>query len=165
MTTENTPVQTVVNLPIPRIPQANKATIIELLWVDIWTYEPPDTSGNMVKSVGLLATTSDRTISGDFGTDAVRGNTIFMFYSRMLPQGTFAQGYSVVHDLAPHRVDLQDRNGRGFLIAADNIYVSTTTGNFSAGELGHTTARFFYRFVEVSTQEYVGIIQAQTSGS
>lgn len=159
----NAATQAIVNLPIPRIPNANKATIIELLWMDIYPFEESTTSSMNAKLCAVMVSTSSSIIDvNQIIPYALRGNTIAMWWSQTRPAGTFAQGMTETHDVIPHRVDFQDKTGKGFLVAADNIYCSMQTANFAG--TGHVGLRLFYRFVEVSTQEYVGIIQAQTSG-
>jgi hypothetical protein len=57
------------------------------------------------------------------------------------------------------RHDLQSNDGKGFLVAGDQLYFSFATSN-TAGQ-SYLCARVHYRFVDVTVQEYVGIVQSQ----
>ena len=58
------------------------------------------------------------------------------------------------------RIECETSDGYGILVATDNLYVSLKTTNWTAA----ATLRYkiWYRFVDVSLQEYIGMVQAQS---
>lgn len=66
--------------------------------------------------------------------------------------------------------DLTDGAGHGVLVATDNIWLSilATAATADAGEnavlnVASSNCDLFYRFKEVTLQEYIGIVQSQQS--
>jgi len=66
-----------------------------------------------------------------------------------------------VNSTWPVRFDLTDQNGNGILIATDQIFV--VMAHLGAAVNAQATAKVTYRIVNVGIQEYVGIVQSQTS--
>lgn len=60
----------------------------------------------------------------------------------------------------PVTFDLTDGAGHGFLVATDNIYVQTQSAN--TAQANTVRVKILYRFKQVGTLEYVGIVQGQS---
>ena len=61
--------------------------------------------------------------------------------------------------IMPLRLDLTDKNGYGQLVATDRLNLSGT----AVGQAAATSFvwRIYYRYVTVTVEEYIGIIQSQ----
>lgn len=62
----------------------------------------------------------------------------------------------------PLRINLQDQNGFGQLVATDRINISATSVGMAAAV--NFNWRIYYRYVTVGAEEYIGIVQSQTMG-
>lgn len=62
---------------------------------------------------------------------------------------------------SPMRINLQDKNGFGFLVAADTLNVSGVSIGQAAAVVYNF--RIYYRFVTVPISEYVGIVSSLMS--
>lgn len=148
----NTFTTEVENLPIVR-PTAGRgrSTIMEFLWIDIALrnddFIDVDDSAFFVVSTGTAPTSSTQVLLDS-------GNVIAFFNEKLAGQ---TSGIPVMS--YPQRIDLQDKNGYGQLVATDRI-------NISAGSSGMAAAinwryRIYYRYVTVGAEEYIGIVQSQ----
>jgi len=63
----------------------------------------------------------------------------------------------------PIHIDLTDQNGNGMLIATQTIVVNGGNTSGTAATARTYTAKVLYRLIEVGIEEYVGIVQAQSS--
>lgn len=63
----------------------------------------------------------------------------------------------------PQRFNLQSKDGFGYLLAADTFNVNGISGGQAAAVA--FSWRIYYRFVDVSIDEYVGIVQSQQQSS
>lgn len=143
-------------LPVPKIPQSGRSTIIEVLKVH-WT-PIRDTTSSAVEVVerflGKLSTKSFGTavISEAEGTliDAIDVTDRGAFTAA----GTYhsALSFPIVHDLT-------DGDGHGVLVATDSLFVQADTAGYSL--TGSLTVWILYRFKNVGVMEYVGIVQSQ----
>jgi len=152
-------IQAVVNLPVPRIPTAGKATIIEITKIEYGL-----TAGLMSQTtVGtalFLVSLDDRTADASTGT--LRTNSVYNPHTIdyfMLHQH-ICTAVGIENQLYPQIHNLETNDGFGFLVATDRIYVSLDTAGGTGAMAGVVT--FYYRYVEVSVNEYVGIIQSQS---
>jgi hypothetical protein len=68
--------------------------------------------------------------------------------------GTFEFGEDLIDD-----IDLTDGAGHGVLVATDSIFIGAATTSYAGAATFY--ARVFYRFKEVTLQEYIGIVQSQ----
>lgn len=153
----DTATQGTINLPVPRIPTSGKATIIELLWLEVnYTGFNPSSTANSSAYLGI--STDDRTIdSTTLNTFTANPHTVATYIYRQRAFGTATGAYEVQW---PFVINLQSNDGKGFLIAGDRLYISADSATSSAADT--FVVRFFYRFVDVSINEYVGIVQSQT---
>lgn len=140
-----------VATPIPRLPaigRGRRATIMELLWVDVTltggTLNADNESVIFEMTIGsaptaLLGLGDPRTIQ------SIRRQMYML-----------TTGASVV--LNPIRFSFQDANGFGYLLATDAFNVSIQGAATSAAFTANW--RLYYRFVDVDVEEYVGIVQS-----
>jgi hypothetical protein len=148
-----------VNLPVPRIPTANKATILEISAIEyyfpIWV---PSITTGQTSHLMVIVSTDERTIDM---TDPVpyisNGHTIDAVDLHIHP-GTAAAPLSSA--IFPLRHELETKDGHGVLVATDRLFISLDTINFPTAT--KAVVKVYYRYVEVSVQEYVGIIQSQS---
>lgn len=152
-----------IALPVPRFGfTKTKATIFELLWVD-WYLAIEDTDDPLQESWAWLSTVQTRvstdtsnlsTMVEDIG--GARNFAVAMQGRHFITTGGSAWNM-------PIRINLNDNNGNGMLVATDRLQI---TGGNVGGAGGSTfIAKVGYRLVNVGVQEYVGIIQSQQGGS
>jgi hypothetical protein len=152
-------IQAAVNLPVPRIPTAGKATIIEIVSIE---YGLTDSKMSATGSgqVLILVSLDDRTADASTGTlitqSIYNGHTIDYWILRQ-HQTTAGGIYATEH---PTTHSMETNDGYGFLVATDKLYISMDTTGGTAAMAAVVTV--FYRYVEVSVNEYVGIIQSQS---
>lgn len=148
----NTFTTEVETLPIVR-PTAGRgrSTIMEFLWVDLELALIDLVADNDTVTF-VMSTGSVPTSIGNLS----QGNTVALI---KLEQNLATSGAFPV--ISPIRLDLTDKNGFGQLVATDRINISGVTG----GQASATSFnwRVYYRYVSVSAEEYIGIIQSQTS--
>lgn len=154
--TANSTTESNFQLPITRIPTANKVTIIEVLKIQI----APKTG------LGTSAVCAIGSISIKFGTASMGTATaVFLDDSRVFAEfdetvltsatGAFSRGTP-----SDFLLDLTDGSGHGLLVASDKLYVQATCANVA--DLAGTCAfAILYRFKTVGMREYVGIVQSQ----
>jgi len=138
--------------PIPRLPTGSGATstIMELLYLELDARNTDFlVTGDSVE-FGISVGSTPASVIGIHQAQAVLA--INLDYA-------LATSGSVLLNM-PIRHSLQEENGFGFLLAADTI---NTTG-VSAGMAAATQFRWrlYYRFVNVSLTEYIGIVQSQS---
>jgi len=68
-----------------------------------------------------------------------------------------------MYEQFPIHIDLTDGDGNGMLIATQTIVVNGANTSGTAAVARTYTAKVLYRLIEVGIQEYVGIVQAQSS--
>ena len=141
---------TTLQLPIARIPDANDPVIMELLWAD--------TSLNTGNFNAFQESTTWGITTGIQPTVQVNwqhGNCLLyqrQDFSTALTSGGGLETY-------PIRYSWQSKDGHGLLVATDalNFWIDST----ATGIVNNITMRIYYRFVSVSIEEYVGIVQSQ----
>lgn len=134
-------------IPIQRLQNAGRAQVMEILKV-AW-YMP--IAAEVDSSIQGALTTSS------FGTTAVNyGNTRIIDYLQqakaITTSGTFDDMWPIWHDLT-------DGAGHGILVGTDNIFIQIVSVASSATNTVY--AKILYRWKDVSTVEYVGIVQGQ----
>jgi len=136
--------------PLPRLrTQGNKATVMEFLWVEVFP-------------VG--ASLTEPTDELLFGLSVGLNPTTFQLISN--PQVVMNAGWRFmgVEGANAERImwrhNFQDEQGHGFLVASDtfNAYAQRVTFD---GEVA-LPFRIYYRFVDISVFEYIGIVQSST---
>lgn len=150
MSAANTFTTVSLSMPIPSVTGGAKtATIMELLYVEV--HPRPGT-------MDLIA--DDDGIQFALSIGAAPGSSV-----PVIGQTTTIERLDLVNYLTtsgsnllklPIRMDLQDANGYGWLLAADTL-------NVSANSVGQAAAvvidfRIYYRFVTLPISEYVGIV-------
>lgn len=147
-----------VALPVTRIPQSAKATIIEILKIFVTlTALPASASATEVIDTQTLAVS---TASG--GTTALAFNdprVIALVNTGSRSAFTAAGTYFSLIGNNVHEVNLTDGAGHGLLIATDSIFLqlaSSGTGNANSAYV-----KILYRYKSVGIMEFVGIAQQQ----
>lgn len=148
-----------VTLPVvrPSSGRAGRSTIMEVLWVDLqWA-----TTDLIATGDALLF--SIRTGGTPTGVGGLSEGGVFCERT-VLNQGA-TSGFSLLTSGTggDARMDLTDKNGFGQLLAVDRINICAD----SVGQAGAITVewRMYYRFVTVGAEEYIGIVQSQTTSS
>jgi len=152
--TKNTTAESNFQLPITRIPTANKVTIIEVLKVIV----VPKTTLFAVDEA--LARVNFSFGTAPMGTTAqvnIDDGRVFAQIGRECTQDADGGGFQVPTVL---EYDLTDGSGHGVLVASDKLYVQTTQSNSGAASAICAIA-LLYRFKTVGMREYVGIVQSQ----
>lgn len=73
--------------------------------------------------------------------------------------GIFATAVGFQFFARKHEDVLHDGAGHGFLVATDNVFLSLRS--LATAVANTVVAKIYYRFKEVSLQEYIGIVQGQ----
>jgi len=138
-----------IELPVARRPGAKKITVIEVL--QVWLERAGET----------FATGDDARINLQF-RDSTVDNTLSnpnVFFRAIITTIVTTSGATQTEEPVIIRYD--SGGGKGFLIGTDSIFVTID----SASQGGTVTAHFkiLYRFVEVGLQEYIGLVQQQSS--
>lgn len=150
----DTPTQKIIQIPINKIQgKAGSATIIEILWAEIYPEQFPTVASNSL-AVGIA--TSDLTIA----TSDTSGYTAFgsALGAFVWVAGFTTSGYNSFK--FPGIINFSTNDGHGILVATDRLFLSADTAAW--GSTLELTVKIFYRFVTVSLQEYVGIVQSQS---
>ena len=156
-----------VNMPVSRgTCVRGKATVIEILRV--W-FDFPTPVGDTPAPVTSLETQVFRMLLSTreiTATNTTNDPSIFARQTINFEQSTGgnAPNYGMVwRDPLP--VDLTDGAGHGLLIATDKIYFTAFSVNFNIGtvEPADFGCQILYRFKTVSLEEYIGIVQSQTT--
>lgn len=152
--TKNTTAESNFQLPITRIPTANKVTILELLKVQVIPKTTPFVVDEALARINYSFATASLGTTAQVNLDDGR---VICQLGRECSQDTDGGGFQVPTVL---EMDLTDGSGHGMLIASDKLYVQTTQNNLGAAS---SVAAFglLYRFKTVGMREYVGIVQSQ----
>lgn len=147
--TANTCAEDSFQLPITRIPTANKVTIVEILKTRAMV--GADTFYTAAANVQLSIAFATRSIGT---TPVYLDNPAIFSYLRVLGNSDAAAGMTTT----VLEQDLTDGSGHGVLVASDKLYVQYD----GTGTVG-TAIKFelLYRFKTVGMREYVGIVQSQ----
>lgn len=140
-------VTTTQAIPIQRLQQSGRAQVMEVLKVIF-----DNTQFNTVETDGANLW---RVSTKSFGTTGVLPTdpTVFAYCNQFVKITTSGS----VEVAGPYVFDLTDGAGHGFLVATDNIFVQIN----SAGVTGTPSCKILYRWKNVTTTEYVGIVQSQ----
>lgn len=134
-------------IPVQRLPQGNKAQVMEVLKV----YYDHNNTGEVDQTLNCFLTTAS------FGTTAITAAEprVFSFFRKtvqLTTSGMYIEQFPFTHDLT-------DGAGHGILIATDSIFmqaVSATTGAANTFRI-----KILYRWKNVLLPEYIGIVQSQ----
>lgn len=150
---------TQVNLPVPRFgTMKTKATVFEILHID-WYVNVANISDSQSSDFAFFATqqlrsNGDTSTAASFATDMEDPTT----FGGFLRHHTLTTSGELV-DSAPHRLDMTDSNGNGYIVATDRLFLHY--GGVNQATLGSTVAKVSYRLVNIGITEYVGIVQSQ----
>jgi len=151
-------VTTRVNTPIPRLKvQGNRATVMELLWLDVMFRGDPTNGVNNEKiftmTIGTIPTLATQT-TWDKPTTVAALKVFTIGLSSTAAEGSSTNALFP----EPHRYDFQSKNGFGYLLASDAFNMNM----FTVGITGASSAnwKLFYRFVDIPLQEFIGIVQS-----
>jgi len=145
------------NLPVTRIPQSNRVTIVEILKIFVNSSNWPANAAAAwtLKNINIVFS------SISFATTAANFNepNVFAFFDRNWA-GCFTDAYTAVDQYDDLMIrDLTDGAGHGILLATDQIYVQVNS--VGTGLSVNCDFKILYRFKTVSITEYVGIVQSQ----
>jgi len=135
--------------PIPRLKTSgNKATVMELLWIDLqW-------DGTDLIDVGDVVSGSMNTgVPPTATTDLSDPRTLVVSRWEM---GLTTSGASLFKQ--PERHEMQSLDGYGTLLASDSFHVAATSVTQAAAVI--LNWRIYYRFVEITVAEFVGLVQS-----
>ncbi len=149
-----------VQLPISRVPsRSGRATVVELIKASLHVSVPAqvalNNTGNQFFGYHVqLSTKNLGSISAADPTVFYLQRETFTYYQ----PGT-AQALSCKWAPQPLVQDYEDGAGHGLLLATDSIWVYFITDNFALQS--SFFLRLYYRFKNVSLEEYIGIVQSQ----
>ncbi len=134
--------------PIPRLKTSgNKATVMELLWVDM----DMNTALNAAGEQAVIAFSI-----GSVPTVILPWNDPRAFYFRREEMMLLTSG--AVLGTGTVRYDFQSKDGYGYLLASDSFHVSVEGTGLSTSIIGNW--KMFYRFVDIPLSEFVGLVQS-----
>lgn len=139
-------------LPITRIPSANKVTIIEVLKILATPETYPWVTAVELQEVEIAFCTRD------FAANAAEWDEGTVFAHARVDHGVLgaAGGYQAKGDV---EIDLSDGAGHGVLVATDKLYVQVRSAATTKTQKWNFA--LLYRFKTVGMREYVGIVQSQ----
>lgn len=158
--TEGEFVTTLVNTPIPRLQTVgNKATVMELLWIEAFTTD--------------LLFDSDKQIATWTFTIGQKPTQI-LDYSDPRVFAAYFERFNIiefgtpVHQITSHVMkfpkvyNFQDGAGHGYLLAADSFHVSIWSSGPPTLDppVFSLHWRLYYRFIDVPLNEFIGIVQS-----
>lgn len=148
------PVTLPVN-PVQGAGGANKATVVELLYI-VWAFSPwGASSGSKTRHIGIATNASTAAIVPPNYSDP---GTLFVKRQSMYFVAGSAEGS--IED-SGHQ-SLTDDAGHGILVGTPSIFASfLNQGNAALDPLLSMSMKIAYRFKTVSLQEYIGIVQSQ----
>jgi len=143
---------------------ATQSTVIiwEFLKAEIWPHlSDGDLSHN---NAAITVTGSTASHFGRAGTDYFAypndGDCLFMMTSYLNDANRhFDENHPYRSLSAQDTIDFQFQDGRGQLVAVDDIFLQVHTVNFDAATT--IRGRIWYRFVKANLAEYIGILQQQ----
>ncbi len=137
--------------PIPRgqVVSGNRATVMELLWLDC---ESNNLALNALNEQIIFGLTTGSPPTAR--TEISSGSTICILEHKMQILTT---GGSVIKQ--PIRHNFQTNDGYGHLLATDSFNAYIDSSNTGITLQGHF--RLVFRFVSIPVTEYIGIVQSQ----
>jgi len=146
-----------ISMPVPRLQTKNKAQVMEILWLQGRSVTYYDAN---VQAYNTISIYSGNPVSGDINLDDPR-----LLFQKSYANDTNGTLLTPATDNVLYsddfRIDLQSKEGYGFLFAGDKLNVNLTADNPAYSSTLY--CRIYYRFVEVTVQEYVGLVQSLQS--
>ena len=171
--TQSTPVPTsgtdyaVTEILVPRQVLAGfgAATVMEILQVD-WYLGLADVADSTTIHFGFLGNRLTRGTDDPVSLVSLQNDvadpTNYAFAMWQTEQFGAGTGAAIMNrSYWPITVTMNDNNGNGMLIATSRFFM--TTGAFGNATAGRGTVKILYRMVNVSLEEYVGIVAQQSS--
>lgn len=153
----DTTTSTAFNLPITRIPQGQRVTILEVL--KIWVMNNAFGAVNSATEQSEDVSVAFSTINMGSLIASFNEPNVFAYFTRDRQSAFSALGtYAYIID-EPRMVDLTDGAGHGFLLANDQMFIQCSSAG--TGLAMGTWFKMLYRFKTVGIVEYVGIVQSQ----
>lgn len=155
-------VVTSVQTPISRLGQSY--IVMEIL--KVFMTNPATNDGGDVANNGQIAVctnnigraTDDTATGASFLVDQQNAGTIAFNF---LTSTTNTSGNTTVNQ--PVCWDMTDGAGNGFLVATDKLFL--VSGQSGATTLTGGTVRILYRFYRASAEEFIGIVNSQTTAN
>lgn len=144
-------------LPVTRIPQSKKVTIMEILKI-AWFHSGINNTGSSAnRSITAILTTANPGGQIPVITD---GSIVSQYGILDRVLFTTSGAYDAV-ETQPYIQDLTDSAGHGFLVATDQLWLTVTSSGTAATV--SVACWLYYRFKNVGIEEYVGIVQGQSN--
>ncbi len=156
----------VEEITVPRLVMGGRdfTTVMEILKVDWYLgmrdLQDGDSTFYGYLSFRTIVATESATSLASFPTAVANPNV----FGAVLINSIFvpgAGGGASVSTL-PLSVDMTDSNGNGILVATDRMFATDGAVNNTA--LTEGIVKILYRMVNITVQEYVGIVQSQSLG-
>lgn len=147
-------------LPRERLPYGNKSQVLELLKLQ-FNIHPACT---LAMTAATFTSLRMYVLTRTFGTvePVLTQNTGNVVHRKDITIANTAAA-PAVNLLVPINevIDLTDDDGHGMLIATDSIFIGAANTAFTTGGTATINAKLYYRWKNVSLQEYIGIVQSQ----
>lgn len=134
-------------IPIQRLQNSSRAQVMEILKIFWFAADGAEVDSNIL---AILSTSSLGTTTGNYGNPRVIDVLSDQRY--LTTSGTFNVQLPIIHDFT-------DGAGHGMLVGTDNLYIQVASA--STGATNTVYCKILYRWKDVSTAEYVGIVQSQ----
>ena len=129
--------------------RGNRRTIIEVLWIDLEVIN----GDGATASHESVSWTLGSTPTAILGINDPRAIAKYNQHQILTTSGLRAYRW-------PQTLDMQTKDGYGYLLAADRFHVSVLGASQTSPLV--VEWRMYYREVSVSVMEYVGIVQQQS---
>jgi len=159
MATTDTPHTMSFAVPIVRLPQGGRVTIVEVLKI-FW--QPAPWMLNTALQVRQIQYIAFSTVSFGNALRAEFNEANVFAYMKIEHEGAFTAlgSMGAYSHPTPLVYDLTDGAGHGFLLATDRIFVQADS-DVMTPNINTNDFKILYRFKTVGLQEYVGIVQSQ----
>lgn len=159
MPSANTANEIRIPLPISRFTVKNTTRVVVLEVLKVYWNLPRVDANNAVGGDNIVSTGQLSTVAG---LGIALNDPRTLVYADKQDRGSFTAGgtYQSVQ-VDPVIVDMTDGAGHGVLIGVDSLFFTVSTLGFSAA--ANFGVKLLYRFKEVGLQEYIGIVQQQSS--
>ena len=143
-----------IQTPIPRLKvQGNRATVMELLWMD-WTTEGgfPDGINNEIQISFTIGSPPDNE------GQVTWSNPLTFAFGKYFSNAAAASSANGYPPIQPFRYTLESNDGYGYLLASDAFNATGSTVFIQTAT--QIRWKLFYRFVDIPLNEFIGIVQS-----
>ena len=148
-----------VPLPISRIANSTRTTVVELLKVFVQLSRLPAIAavGESLDTETMALSTVNRTT-----TNAVLNDSSTICMVDLSQRGAFTAGGTYGNTMASTiiTVDLTDGAGHGVLIGTDSVFLQLQSSG--TGAANSALVKLFYRFKTIGMFEWIGMVQSQS---